>query len=146
MSKNDSAPQVAALAYRDEKICLVTTRSGKGLIIPKGHVPTGASPAEFAAREAWEEAGLVGEISPRPFGKYKFEKSDRIQKVHVFLLAVTKMARIWPEQQFRQRLWFSLEEAIPRVTHLALRDLLKEFAESEFYTRVSVTRRRRESA
>ena len=67
MGKDEQSPQAAALAFRDQKICLVTTRSGKGLIIPKGHVPVDTSPAELAAREAWEEAGLIGQIARRPF-------------------------------------------------------------------------------
>ena len=64
MAKDNPLPaQAAALPIRDQKICLVTTRSGKGLIIPKGHVPGGIRPAQLAAREAWEEAGLIGRIA-----------------------------------------------------------------------------------
>jgi len=142
----NSREQAAALAFRGRKICLVTTRSGKGLIIPKGHVPDGTSAARLAAREAWEEAGLNGRIARRPFGEYTFLKADREQTVQIFLLAVTKLVREWPERPFRRRLWFPLEAAIPAVTHTALRSLLEEFAESEAHAGSSGARRRRKCA
>ncbi len=85
--------QAAALPIRNHKVCLVTTRSGKGLIIPKGNVPSGIHPAQLAAREAWEEAGLIGRVTKRPFGEYTFEKSDREHRVQVFVLAVTNFTR-----------------------------------------------------
>jgi 8-oxo-dGTP pyrophosphatase MutT (NUDIX family) len=141
---DDRGPQAAALAFRDRKICLVTTRSGKGLIIPKGRVPSGTSAADLAAREAWEEAGLIGQIAPKPFGEYTFTKAGRVQTVQVFLLEVTESARAWPEKRFRRRCWCSPESAIPRVSHVALGALLERFA--EFYERSLDTRRSRESA
>ena len=145
MAKDDDlVSQAAALPFRDRKICLVTTRSGKGLIIPKGHIPVGTHPAQHAAREAWEEAGLIGQISKQPFGEYTFSKSGREHTVKVFLLAVTEWARAWPEQSFRRRLWYSLDNAIRLVSHDDLRTLLEQFAESR--EGLHIAQRRRKSA
>ena len=131
MTKDDEPVfQAAALPFRERKICLVTTSSGKGLIIPKGKVPEGIHPARLAAREAWEEAGIVGRISRQPFGRYTFMKAGHEHTVQVYLLAVTEWARAWPEQGFRKRLWCSVESAIQRVSHVELRSLLEQFAES----------------
>jgi len=143
MAKVDNlVSQAAALPIRNQRICLVTTRSGKGLIIPKGHIPGGTHPAQLAAREAWEEAGLIGRVTNRPFGEYTFMKSGREHTVQVFLLAVTNLARIWPEQGFRRRLWYSLENAIRLVTHDELRTLLEQFAKSRDGLRGSEYRRK----
>jgi 8-oxo-dGTP pyrophosphatase MutT (NUDIX family) len=146
MAKHDRAPQTAAIAVREQKICLVTTRSGRGLIIPKGNVPPGACPAELAAREAWEEAGLIGHIGPEPFGKYTYRKADHVQTVQVFILRVTRAARVWPEQRIRRRLWYSLEDAGSLVTHRALQSLIEEFARSEIFAGSPAARRRRKCA
>lgn len=143
MAKDDDlVSQAAALPFRDRKICLVTTRSGKGLIIPKGHVPGGIHPAQLAAREAWEEAGLIGRITKQPFGEYSFKKAGRKQSVQVFLLAVTDLARAWPEKSFRQRLWYSLDNAIRLVSHDDLRNLLEQFGRTHDGVRASQYRRK----
>lgn len=128
--KDEPIFQAAALPFREGKVCLVSTSSGNGLIFPKGKVEPGIHPAQVAACEAWEEAGLVGRISRQPFGKYTFTKAGRKHIVQVFLLTVRKWSRSWPEQEHRRRLWCSVESAILRVSHAQLRPLLEQFAQS----------------
>ena len=41
---------------------------------PKGWVENGVAPHEQAAREAFEEAGIVGETAGRPIGRYRYDK------------------------------------------------------------------------
>ena len=115
--------QAAALPYRDNKICLISTRSGKGMILPKGHIPEGLQPSQLAEREAWEEAGLIGRIERRPFGNYSFLKLGQEHSVQVHLLKVSKEAYSWPEQRFRQKISCSIDRAIERVSHVELRVL-----------------------
>ena len=64
--------QCAALPYikteRGLLVLLVTTRGTGRWTIPKGWPKAGLSNSELAAREAFEEAGVAGEISNRPLG------------------------------------------------------------------------------
>lgn len=128
--------QAVALPFRNSKICLITTSSGKGMIIPKGHVQEGMSPSLIASREEWEEAGLIGIIARRPFGKYTFIKSGYEHTVQVFLLEVTRCVSKWPEQRIRNRIWCSVDSAMLRVSHIELRPLIEQFAESDAHRSV----------
>ena len=118
--------QAAALPYRNGKICLITTSSGQGIIIPKGKIPDGLHPSALAAQEAWEEAGLIGRIERKRFGYYSFVKEGKEYKVQVYVLEVTKWASSWPEQQHRKRIWCSVENAVKKVSHSGLRPLLHQ--------------------
>jgi 8-oxo-dGTP pyrophosphatase MutT (NUDIX family) len=126
MASDQRMQQAAALPFRKGKICLVTTSSGQGMIIPKGKIPLGVHPSALAAREAWEEAGLIGRIGRKQFGIYSFIKSGQEFTVKVYLLEVTKWASTWPEQQLRKRIWCSVDNAIDSVSHIGLRPLLEQ--------------------
>jgi 8-oxo-dGTP pyrophosphatase MutT (NUDIX family) len=59
--------QFAALPWRVSdiglrEVMLLTTRETHRLTIPKGWPMKGRKPAEVAAQEAYEEAGLIGQI------------------------------------------------------------------------------------
>ena len=60
--------QAAVIPYRIRKerieVALVTTSRGKGWIVPKGSVDSGERPRDAAIREAEEEAGLLGVVTP----------------------------------------------------------------------------------
>src|SRR5438128_5122849 len=66
--------QAAAIPIRDNQVCLITSSNGKRWIIPKGLIDPGHTAGESALQEAWEEAGLVGILSPHPVGSYVYEK------------------------------------------------------------------------
>src|SRR5437867_8741378 len=67
-SKRPTAKRVqyAALPYRlsgrSREVMLVTSRETRRWIIPKGWPKKGKSPHHSAAREAFEEAGVVGAL------------------------------------------------------------------------------------
>jgi 8-oxo-dGTP pyrophosphatase MutT (NUDIX family) len=87
------------------RICLVNSRSGRGWVIPKGHIEPGDTARETALREAWEEAGLVGRLHDKPVGSYQYEKNGALYRVVVFLMEVTEVATAWPEDHRRTRRW-----------------------------------------
>ena len=93
---------------------MITTRKGRW-IVPKGIVEPGSSPAESAAQEAWEEAGVRGRIAAEPFCSFNYEKWGGTCTVKVFVLQVEDSSPTWLEQGFRQREWVTIEEAIGRV-------------------------------
>ena len=94
--------QVAALCWRHSpkrgsqlEVLLITSLNSKRWIMPKGWPEPDLSPAENAAREAFEEAGVTGKISPQPIGSYHYLKERKDGggvpcSVEVFALAVTK--------------------------------------------------------
>ena len=116
--------QAAAIPLRKNKICLVTSRSGRRWVIPKGCLEPGKAEGEIALQEAWEEAGLVGILHPHPVGSYLYEKYGNTYHVTVFLMEVTAAAPEWPESQLRQRTWLRLGQALDHLTDRGLRSLV----------------------
>jgi 8-oxo-dGTP pyrophosphatase MutT (NUDIX family) len=127
--------QYAALPYRmgeGVEILLITSRETGRWVIPKGWPMKGRAPSEAAAREAFEEAGVVGEIAQTPFGSYpyvKFLKSGlgKPCKVKVFPLKVTQQREAWPEQHQRTARWFGWADAAGAVQELRLGRIIKKF-------------------
>jgi phosphohistidine phosphatase len=119
--------QSAALPYRvvdsQIEILLVTSRRKKRWVLPKGVVEPGMSPAESAAKEAWEEAGIEGDVSPRTLGSYTYEKWSGVCTVQVFPLQVRRLAETWPEDS-RDRRWYGPDEAARKVDEPELRRIL----------------------
>eukprot|EP01037_Dinobryon_pediforme_P043882 gene43882-55248_t len=71
--------QVAALpviktATGETRVVLMTSRETRRWVIPKGWPITGLKNHEAAAREAFEEVGLVGAIGKKPIGSYQYFK------------------------------------------------------------------------
>ena len=117
--------QAAVIPLRDGKICLVTSSSGNRWVIPKGMIDKGHSPAEAAAIEAWEEAGLFGSIAEKPIGTFEYEKSRRKHRVTVFLMNVTEVETDWPER-YRRRDWVEPKLAIKRLGNAGLKQLVRD--------------------
>jgi 8-oxo-dGTP pyrophosphatase MutT (NUDIX family) len=118
--------QAAALAMRNGRICLVTSRSNsKRWVIPKGLIEPGQTAGETALQEAWEEAGLTGTLVPEPVGSYLYEKYGGVCHVTVFLMHVAKMAQAWPERDERERCWLSAPRALARIDDPGLADVVR---------------------
>ena len=110
------------------EVLLVTSRSGKRWIVPKGIVEKHLTPAESAAKEAWEEAGVRGALVPGPIGSYRYEKWGGTCTVEVFVLRVEEWADTWPEP-YRRRRWAGLEEAAGEVREPDLAALVRAVPE-----------------
>ena len=85
---------------------------------------------EQAAREAFEEAGIEGEIGAKPLGSYRYLKQRRggapiPVKVEVFLLQVTVQHADWPEKDQREARWVTPEEAAGLVDEEGLAAILR---------------------
>lgn len=114
------------------KVMLVTTRGRKRWMIPKGWPIRGLTPHESAAREAYEEAGLVGETYPEAIGSFDYVKRLSIGlkvrcRVEIFPLRVDHQRQSWPERGERETKWFSPKKASSLVSEPTLRDLLLHF-------------------
>ena len=111
------------------EILLITSRSSGKWIIPKGWPMLFRSLADAAAREAYEEAGVRGRITPEPLGRIDAPKTYRLAGtidwlLVVYALEVTQELASWTEQHQRRREWFSVTEAAHRVRPKALAPLI----------------------
>jgi 8-oxo-dGTP pyrophosphatase MutT (NUDIX family) len=130
--------QYGALPFRFTKsgapeILLVTTRQTKRWIIPKGWPIKGLKPANSAAREAYEEAGVRGSVKTKAIGIFSYEKrsdEDGITipcDVRVFTLLVKRQSKTWPESEQRIAQWFEPAVASSLVEEESLRNLISSF-------------------
>lgn len=135
-----AAAQVAALPYRQDEsaglsILLVTSRTRRRWIIPKGKVPPGMLPSRAAEREAFEEAGVLGRIAKAPLASYRQESAHALPGdsfvVQAFALEVTDELPVWQEMRQRERRWFSLADAIKTVRDSEIRRALRLFAQAQ---------------
>jgi 8-oxo-dGTP pyrophosphatase MutT (NUDIX family) len=131
--------QYGALPYRlsesgETEVLLITSRTRRRWIIPKGWPIKGVKPQKSAEREAYEEAGVRGKMSTKSLGSYSYEKCLRKTgrsitcEVTVFLLAVEQQLDVWPESTQREVRWFGLAEALTMINEQGLRPLLVAFA------------------
>jgi 8-oxo-dGTP pyrophosphatase MutT (NUDIX family) len=130
--------QYAALPVRasDEhgfEVLLITSRHAGRWIIPKGWPKRGLSPHGTAAAEAFEEAGVVGEIAPRSIGSFTYQKwimrdTAAACSVDVFLMHVTEQLAEWPEQHQRRQQWCVPGRAAGLVDAPELSDLIRAVA------------------
>ena len=117
--------QAAAIPVRDGRVCMVTSRSGRRWVVPKGQIDPGHTPGEAALVEAWEEAGLVGVLDPEPLGAYAYEKLGRELHVLVYRMIVSESRDDWPERDLRVRAWLTPDEAVGRIEEPGLRELVR---------------------
>ena len=106
-------------------VLLVTSRSGKRWVIPKGIVEPDLSPAASAAKEAWEEAGVRGIVRPGSVGTYRYRKWGGTCTVEVFILDVERLEDAWPEQALRRRRWFGIDRAAGLVREEDLAEMIR---------------------
>lgn len=92
----------------------------------------GRSSEEAAAREAYEEAGVSGEIASEPIGAFSYAKrrksGARTCLVAVYALRVRRQSGNWPERGQRDLKWIPAIDAVEAVTDSGLGDLIRHFA------------------
>ncbi len=107
------------------EVLLITTRNRKGWVIPKGDISHGMSPPDSAAKEAWEEAGVVGQVDTLELGTYKYRKRGKTYRVKMFLLSVETLLEEYPEASQRKRQWLNTRKAVRQVKKAPLKRILK---------------------
>jgi 8-oxo-dGTP pyrophosphatase MutT (NUDIX family) len=115
---------------------LVTSRETRRWVLPKGWAEKRLTGPELAAKEAFEEAGLVGEVAPDPVGSYAYLKRlpggrALACDVDVFPMRVERLLDDWPERRQRERRWFTFAEAAMAVEEGGLVALLLRLAAPE---------------
>ncbi len=79
--------------------------------------------------EAFEEAGAEGRIGTTAIGEFEYIKrlkdgTCKSCRVAVYPLNVSALAFNWPEQNERERRWFSVEDAAQMVREQQLREII----------------------
>jgi 8-oxo-dGTP pyrophosphatase MutT (NUDIX family) len=126
--------QAAVIPYRVRngrlEVAAITSASNHDWIVPKGGVEEGERPWEAAAREAEEEAGLLGVVDRTPLGRCHSSNGNG-GAIDVYVLYVAAVLDHWPEEQIRQRRWMSVPDAVAclrpefRPFIAALEDLMR---------------------
>ena len=130
-----SRVQYAALPYRRKRnsrteVLLVTSRDTGRWIIPKGWPAKRKSPHKSAAREALEEAGVIGRINRRPLGAFFYKKRLKsgkvvICEVQVFVMKVKRRAANWLEKGQRKVKWLPRTKAAKTVGDRVLGTIIR---------------------
>ncbi|MER9136892.1 NUDIX hydrolase [Mesorhizobium sp. M0047] len=132
--KGDRIRQVAAIPFRlnargDIEVMLVTSRTTRRFIVPKGWPMKGKNGRKAATIEAQEEAGVLGKTLKQPAGIYSYWKrlANRFVRVDVivYLLEVTEELGDWQEAKRRQRAWLTPADAAMLIDEPDLSTLVK---------------------
>ena len=94
------------------QIVLVTSSSNKNWVIPKGGIEKWMTPEKSAAKEALEEAGVIGVVSKTMVAEYEYKKCGSPCHVEVYPLAVSKVLAEWDEMNKRDRRIVEVDKAI----------------------------------
>lgn len=133
--------QYGALPYRwnlegDLQILLITSRTRRRWIVPKGWPMKGREPWETVEIEARQEAGVAGVISKRSVGSFHYDKildeDDRVLlcEVTIFPLLVKRSHKTWREKEQRETRWLSGAQAAALAADAGLRNIIVAFAAS----------------
>ena len=132
--KGERIRQVAAIPFPlnargDIEVMLVTSRTTRRFIVPKGWPMKGKSGRKAATIEAQEEAGVLGKTLKEPAGTYSYWKrlANRFVRVDVivYLLKVTEELADWQEAKRRQRAWLAPADAAMLIDEPDLSTLVK---------------------
>ena len=105
---------------RRPQFMLITSRENQRWVIPKGWPKKGKSPRTSAAREAFEEAGVMGAVAKRAVGSFSYHK--RLKSGAVVLCDV----HVFPLEVRRQ--WLSPSQAAEKVDEPMLGQIIRRLA------------------
>ena len=95
--------QAGAVPVLDGRLCMVTSRSGKRWVFPKGIIDPGHTPGGAALLEAWEEAGIPADVARRasPAGAVHVRRAlpDGLQRETIFVHDLTLSRHFVPINQ-----------------------------------------------
>ena len=133
LAKQSLQMQVAALPFRKRgktfEVLLITSRETRRWVIPKGWPMKGKKDWNAAATEAYEEAGIKGDVSHKSIGVFRYLKRRDAGgfecEVAVYPFEVTKLLDEWPEQDERRRKWFEAARAAELVAEEGLKAIIQ---------------------
>lgn len=121
--------QSSVIPYRIQnghiQVLIISSSSAKHWVVPKGILDPGLSAQDSAAKEAYEEAGIEGEVAEIEIGHYVYKKWKAPCSVSVFPMKVNRILdqEKWHESH-RERRWVSVEEAIKLLHNTDLANIV----------------------
>ncbi|WP_238364935.1 NUDIX hydrolase [Mesobacterium pallidum] len=134
--KSDVRVQFGALCYRIKdgktEVLMVTSRSRRRWIVPKGWPMENKTPGQAAEIEAWEEAGVRGQAVGPSLGVYSYGKIVENGVllpcvVMLYPVKVDSLADSWPEKHERKRRWMGRKKAARKTDDPDLAYLIRNF-------------------
>ncbi len=113
-------------------VVIVPVKRGPGgrrvLGLPKGHLDGDETPAEAAAREVAEEAGVSGELlAELGVVDYDYKRRGRpiAKRVHFFLFAYRAGDPADHDHEIERAYWMPLSEAVDALTYDGEREMVR---------------------
>lgn len=108
--------QSSVIPYRINEngleLLIVRSSQNKHWVVPKGIADPGLSLEESARKEAWEEAGVEGQVIDEPIGSYSYPKWGATCTVTVYPMEVShQLPKEEWEEHHRGREWVSAGKA-----------------------------------
>ena len=123
--------QSAVVPWRVQKgnleILVVGSSQNNHWVVPKGVGEPGMTLQASAVKEAWEEAGVKGQVDENLLGSYRYQKWGAYSTVAVYAMKVTEQVDDgqW-EENHRGRRWLTPKKAKTEVKQLALIPMIDE--------------------
>ncbi|EMI56036.1 NUDIX hydrolase [Rhodopirellula sallentina] len=94
--------------------------------LPQGADRKNKTASEVAQLEAFEEAGVTGNVKKGNNKKFRIRRGGRKVEMRVFPMKLDEVLPKWPEDDERQRVVVSLEEALKMIKGKSMRKCVKE--------------------
>lgn len=94
------------------EILIISSSQNKHWVVPKGIHDPGLTAQQSASKEAFEEAGIKGDVHEKEIARYQYTKWEATCTVSVYLMKVSSMLTDdeWAESN-RRRTWVNVDEA-----------------------------------
>ncbi|HEX9251763.1 MAG TPA: NUDIX hydrolase [Ignavibacteriaceae bacterium] len=106
------------------ELLLITSIKKQRWIFPKGFIEFNLSAFESAKKEAYEEAGVIGENETVELGSFDLKKKNQTSHVKIFSMEVTKELKDYPEKNLRKRKWFSVADALGNIENSDIKNFI----------------------
>lgn len=106
------------------ELLLITSIKKQKWIFPKGFIEFNLSAFESAKKEAYEEAGVIGENETVELGSFELKKKNRSSQVKIFSMEVTKELKDYPEKNLRKRKWFTIKDALENIENSDIKNFV----------------------
>ncbi|ASP32571.1 DNA mismatch repair protein MutT [Labrenzia sp. VG12] len=135
MFRRPARLQIAALCHRMREgkveVLLVTSKSTRRWILPKGWPILSRRAHRTAAIEAFEEAGVTGRVHKNPFASFSSYKGGEAglklrTEILVFLVDVESEAEEFPDSAERDVRWVSIKDAVRMTNEPGLIDVFRK--------------------
>ena len=129
--------QSGALVYRvternRRQVLLVRKRRSKRWGIPKGTAKPYLSLAQNAAKEVFEETGVIGVVEPNSIGMFRAMKrapvGHQVLEVWLYLLRATDSTVDFPESGERETKWVGCKKAAQQLAEPVLVELCRQLS------------------